>query len=92
MDSIRSVLDPARSYSSARLKRSFQNRFIHWGMTMNTINTNNINGNRSVLEKYMPLLIGLLAAFLAGKALKKMFWTAFGMYWALRASGIHLFG
>jgi hypothetical protein len=29
---------------------------------------------------------------LAGKALKKLFWTAFGMYWALRASGIHLFG
>ena len=61
-------------------------------MAMNTINGSNINGNRSTLEKYMPLLIGLLVAFLAGKALKKMFWTAFGMYWALRATGLHIFG
>jgi len=59
---------------------------------MNTINGSNINGNHSTLEKYMPLLIGLLVAFLAGKALKKMFWTAFGMYWALRATGLHIFG
>jgi len=55
---------------------------------MNVIN----NANRSTLDKYLPLLVGLLVAFLAGKALKKMFWTAFGMYWALRATGIHLFG
>jgi hypothetical protein len=53
---------------------------------------NVVNENRSTLEKYMPLLLGLLAAFLAGKALKKMFWTAFGMYMALHYSGIHLFG
>ncbi len=44
---------------------------------------------RSTLEKYMPLLLGLLTAWLAGRALKKIFWTGFGMYWALRASGIH---
>jgi hypothetical protein len=59
---------------------------------MNTINMNAANGNRSTLEKYMPLLVGLLVAFLAGKAFKRMFWTAFGMYWALHATGIHLFG
>jgi hypothetical protein len=53
---------------------------------------NIVNDTRSTLEKHMPLLLGLLVAFLAGKALKKMFWTAFGMYWALRASGIHPFG
>lgn len=52
---------------------------------MQTIN----NDTRSTLEKYMPLMLGLLAAWLTGRALKKMFWTAFGMYWALRASGIH---
>jgi hypothetical protein len=52
---------------------------------MQTVN----NDTRSTLEKYMPLLLGLLAAWLTGRALKKMFWTAFGMYWALRASGIH---
>jgi hypothetical protein len=50
---------------------------------------NVINDTRSTLEKHMPLLVGLLAAWLAGKALKKMFWTAFGMYWALKATGIH---
>ena len=53
---------------------------------------NIVNDTRSTLEKHMPLLLGLLVALLAGKVLKKMFWTAFGMYWALHASGIHLFG
>jgi len=50
---------------------------------------NIVNDTRSTLEKHMPLLLGLLVALLAGRALKKTFWTAFGMYWALRASGIH---
>lgn len=50
---------------------------------------NVINHSRSTLDKYLPLLVGLLAAWLAGKALRKMFWTAFGMYWALKATGIH---
>lgn len=50
------------------------------------------NDTRTTFERYLPLLVGLVATLLAGKALKKMFWTAFGMYWALRASGIHLFG
>jgi hypothetical protein len=46
---------------------------------------NTIGDTRGTLDKYLPWLIGLLAALLAGKALKRMFWTAFGMYWALRA-------
>lgn len=50
---------------------------------------NIINDTRGTLEKHLPLLLGLLVALLAGRALRKMFWTAFGMYWALRASGIH---
>jgi hypothetical protein len=50
---------------------------------------NIINDTRSTLEKHMPLLLGLLVALLAGRALKKMFWTLFGMYWALRATGVH---
>jgi hypothetical protein len=53
---------------------------------------NVVNDTRSTLEKHMPLLLGLLVALLAGKVLKKMLWTAFGMYWALRASGLHPFG
>ena len=48
-----------------------------------------VNDTRSTFDKYLPLLLGLLAALLAGRALRKMFWTAFGMYWALRATGIH---
>jgi uncharacterized membrane protein YkvA (DUF1232 family) len=64
---------------------------------MNVFNNDRMNDNRvtdtiSKLEKYMPLMFGLLIAFLAGKALKKVFWTAFGMYMALHYSGIHLFG
>lgn len=53
---------------------------------------NVVNDSRSARERYLPRLLGLLAALLAGKALKKMFWTAFGMYRALRAGGIHRFG
>lgn len=52
---------------------------------MNTI----VNDARSTLEKHLPLLLGLLVALLAGRMLKKMFWTLFGMYWALKATGIH---
>jgi hypothetical protein len=52
---------------------------------------NVVNENRSTLDKYMPLLLGLLVAFLAGKALKKMAWTVFGMYMALHYNGIQLF-
>jgi len=64
---------------------------------MNVFNNDRMNDSRvtdtiSKLEKYMPLMFGLLIAFLAGKALKKVFWTAFGMYMALHYSGIHLFG
>ncbi|WP_426689189.1 hypothetical protein [Rhodanobacter ginsengiterrae] len=46
---------------------------------------------RSTLDKYLPLLLGLLAALLVGKALKKILWSAFGMYMALHYSGIHPF-
>jgi hypothetical protein len=53
---------------------------------------NVVNDTRSTLEKYMPLLLGLLVALLAGKVLKKMFWTTFGMYMALHYSGIRPFG
>jgi hypothetical protein len=53
---------------------------------------NVVNDTRSTLEKHMPLLLGLLAVLLAGKALKKTLWTVFGIYMALHYSGIHLFG
>lgn len=53
---------------------------------------NTVNDTRSTLEKHLPLLLGVLVAFLAGKALKKTFWSLFGMYMALHYSGIHPFG
>ena len=51
-----------------------------------------INDTRSTLEKHAPLLLGLLLALLAGRALKKSVWTLFGLYMALHYSGIHPFG
>jgi uncharacterized membrane protein YkvA (DUF1232 family) len=64
---------------------------------MNVFNNGNAHDSRvndmfGKLEKYMPVMFALLIAFFAGKVLKKMFWTAFGMYMALHYSGIHLFG
>ena len=64
---------------------------------MNVFNNGNTHASRvndmfGKLEKYMPVMFALLIAFFAGKVLKKMFWTAFGMYMALHYSGIHLFG
>lgn len=53
----------------------------------------NVNDDRHTsFEKYLPLLLGLLVALLAGKALRKLFWTLFGMGMALHYSGIHPFG
>lgn len=43
--------------------------------------------SREVLEKYLPVLLAIAIAWLLARGLKKMFWTAFGLYWAFRASG-----
>jgi hypothetical protein len=59
---------------------------------MNVFTTRPINDTRTTLEKAMPIILALAIAFFAGKALKKMAWTAFGMYMALHYSGIHPFG
>lgn len=59
---------------------------------MNVFNSRPVNDHRTTLEKAMPIIIALLIAFVAGKALKKMAWTAFGMYMALHYSGIRPFG
>ena len=53
---------------------------------------NTVNDLRGTLEKHAPLLLGLLVVLLSARALKKMFWTVFGMYMALHYSGIHPFG
>ncbi len=53
---------------------------------------NTVIDTRTTLEKYLPLVCGLLLAFFAGRALKKIFWSLFGMYMELHYSGIHPFG
>lgn len=59
---------------------------------MNILNDSRFDEVLRKCEKYMPLMFALLIALVAGKAIKKTFWTAFGMYMALHYSGIHLFG
>jgi hypothetical protein len=53
---------------------------------------NAVNDLRSTLERHAPLLLALLVVLLSARALKKMFWTLFGMYMALHYSHIHPFG
>lgn len=38
---------------------------------------------RTTLEKYLPVVLAIGVAWLLGRGLKKLFWTGFGMYWAL---------
>jgi hypothetical protein len=51
-----------------------------------------VNDLRGSLEKHAPLWLGLLVVLLSARALRKMFWTLFGMYMALHYSHIHPFG
>jgi hypothetical protein len=37
---------------------------------------------RSTLEKYLPLVIVAILAWFAARCLKRMFWVAFGLFWA----------
>ncbi|WP_426661189.1 hypothetical protein [Rhodanobacter aciditrophus] len=53
---------------------------------------NTVNDPRGTLEKHLPLLLGILVVLLSARALKKAFWTLFGMYMALHYSHIHPFG
>lgn len=46
---------------------------------------------RGLLDKYLPWIIVAVLVWLAGKSFSKLFWSGFGMYWALRGSGIRLF-
>ena len=42
---------------------------------------------RDTLEKYLPLVVVALLAWFAARSLKRMFWTAFGLFWAF--GGMH---
>ncbi|MEO5559901.1 MAG: hypothetical protein ABIO49_08715 [Dokdonella sp.] len=42
---------------------------------------------RETLEKYMPVLLAIGVAWLLARGLKKLFWMAFGLFWAFHWSG-----
>lgn len=43
---------------------------------------------RETLEKYLPLLLAVGIGWLAARGLRKTLWSLFGMFWALRFSGM----
>lgn len=43
---------------------------------------------RNLLEKYAPWLLVLLTVLLARRVLRSTFWSLFGMYWVLQATGM----
>lgn len=42
---------------------------------------------REILERYLPLLLAMGVASLLAHGLKKMFWTAFGLFWMFHWNG-----
>ena len=42
---------------------------------------------RETLEKWLPLVVVAMLAWFAARCLKKMFWMAFGLFWAF--GGMH---
>ena len=38
--------------------------------------------SRATLEKYLPVLLAIGVAWLLARGLRKIFWTAFGLFWA----------
>ena len=44
-------------------------------------------GQRETFDKYLPLVLVALIVWLAARGMRKMFWTAFGLFWAF--GGMH---
>ena len=42
---------------------------------------------RETLEKYLPLVLVAIIVWLMARGLRKMFWTAFGLFWAFGGIG-----
>jgi hypothetical protein len=42
---------------------------------------------RETLGKFLPLVVVALLAWFAARCFKRMFWTAFGLFWAF--GGLH---
>ena len=37
---------------------------------------------RDTLDKFLPVILVALVVWLAARGMRKMFWTAFGLFWA----------
>ncbi|HKE49413.1 MAG TPA: hypothetical protein VKB52_15210 [Rhodanobacteraceae bacterium] len=40
------------------------------------------SAQRETLEKVLPLVVVAILVWFAARGLRKMFWTAFGLFWA----------
>ena len=40
------------------------------------------SGQRGSLEKYLPLVIVALLVWFVARGIRRVFWTAFGLFWA----------
>lgn len=46
------------------------------------------SNQRELLDKYLPLLIAIGVGWLAARGIRKTLWSLFGMFWAVRFSGL----
>ena len=44
--------------------------------------------HRATFEKYMPVVLAIMVAWLFARGIRKLLWTAFGLYWAFHFSGM----
>lgn len=55
---------------------------------MNIELPDNLSPYRATLEKYLPVVLVVGIAWLFARGLRKMLWTAFGLYCAFHYSGM----
>jgi hypothetical protein len=56
---------------------------------ISTLTRNFTAPQRETLEKYLPVILAIAVAWLLARGLRKMFWSAFGLFWAFH--GMHGF-
>ena len=59
-------------------------------MNLSDINLPTLNlssAQRETLDKWLPLALVALLVWFAARGLRKVFWTAFGLFWAF--GGLH---
>jgi hypothetical protein len=80
-------LTPAPAVPAADARRSFRTIDGAEGdaMKLSDIALPNFelsSGQRETLDKYLPLVIVALLVWVAARGFRKIFWTAFGLFWA----------